>query len=109
LMMEHYQINLMMEQLRRFKLGAFLEERDRRAEQKRRLPDQPACAVCLENFLVDGTDELDDDVYEATYGIRVSMDEEQRVLRCGHAFHRECIGGWLARGNTSCPCCRERV
>lgn len=42
------------------------------------VPPSLSSAVCLENFIVDGTDELDDDVYEATYGIRVSMDEEQR-------------------------------
>lgn len=26
---------------------------------------------------------------------------------CAHIFHATCIKGWLARGNLSCPCCRE--
>ena len=34
--------NLILEHTREFKLEAFLEERERRAERKRRLPDQPA-------------------------------------------------------------------
>jgi hypothetical protein len=28
---------------------------------------------------------------------------------CGHFYHRECIGGWLTRGNVSCPMCRNPV
>mmetsp|Transcript_130165 Transcript_130165/g.376593 ORF Transcript_130165/g.376593 Transcript_130165/m.376593 type:complete len:178 (-) Transcript_130165:67-600(-) len=37
----------------------------------------------------------------------------QRVLRCGHTFHCQCIDSWCTRGGTSrcerpvCPLCRE--
>jgi len=27
-------------------------------------------------------------------------------LRCGHAFHKECIARWLDRGAVNCPVCR---
>ena len=26
---------------------------------------------------------------------------------CGHLFHVNCVGGWIARGNQTCPQCRS--
>ncbi len=36
------------------------------------------------------------------------LSGEQQTLACNHAFHSECIIGWLNRSN-SCPLCRCEV
>ncbi|MCL7039039.1 hypothetical protein MKW94_008530 [Papaver nudicaule] len=37
-------------------------------------------------------------------------DEDMlRLLPCGHTFHTECIGNWLASYGTTCPCCRYNL
>ena len=28
---------------------------------------------------------------------------------CGHLFHVNCVQGWIARGNQSCPQCRSHI
>ncbi|TXT09201.1 hypothetical protein VHUM_02675 [Vanrija humicola] len=33
-------------------------------------------------------------------------DEDLRLLKCRHAFHRECVDHWLTDGRNSCPTCR---
>jgi hypothetical protein len=33
--------------------------------------------------------------------------EECRVLKCRHAYHRECVDEWLSKGRNSCPACRS--
>ncbi|KAJ2498679.1 hypothetical protein GGH96_004110 [Coemansia sp. RSA 1972] len=50
--------------------------------------DKPACVVCLEEYLV---------------------DQDVRVLLCGHVFHDECILEWLVRSTAKfheCPICK---
>ncbi|KAJ1755353.1 hypothetical protein LPJ62_000155 [Coemansia sp. RSA 2167] len=50
--------------------------------------DKPACVVCLEEYLV---------------------DQDVRVLLCGHVFHDECISEWLVRSTAKfheCPICK---
>lgn len=44
------------------------------------------CVICLDN--IEGKD--------------------LKVVRCGHFFHKECIGEWLKRKN-SCPNCRKKI
>lgn len=45
------------------------------------------CSICLEDF-------------EAEHAIK--------VLSCGHAFHKDCLGRWLRRERT-CALCRQDV
>lgn len=35
--------------------------------------------------------------------------KEIRVLRCDHAFHRDCLDRWLGFKNAICPLCRQSV
>ncbi|CAI0399377.1 unnamed protein product [Linum tenue] len=46
------------------------------------------CAICLERFEVSG---------------------EAIRLRCGHLYHRDCIGNWLQKGKRQCPVCRSQI
>lgn len=46
------------------------------------------CAICLEDF------ENNEIVYR---------------LRCGHAYHADCISAYLSTNNLSCPICRQVV
>jgi len=36
-------------------------------------------------------------------------DEECRILKCRHAFHKECVDHWLSQGRNSCPACRTEA
>jgi len=36
------------------------------------------------------------------------LDDAQRVMRCGHVFHRECVDVWLGDHN-SCPLCKHEA
>ena len=42
------------------------------------------------------------------YFSRELLEEEERVLKCRHAFHSECIAGWL-KIKHNCPLCRARL
>lgn len=33
-------------------------------------------------------------------------EDDCRVLKCRHAFHKECVDHWLSAGRNSCPSCR---
>eukprot|EP00928_Gymnodinium_smaydae_P088841 TRINITY_DN7288_c0_g1_i1.p1 TRINITY_DN7288_c0_g1~~TRINITY_DN7288_c0_g1_i1.p1 ORF type:complete len:488 (+),score=106.56 TRINITY_DN7288_c0_g1_i1:1026-2489(+) len=51
------------------------------------LEEQPSCSVCLEDFAPAG-------------------GEIRKTILCGHAFHRQCLQGWL-NVNRTCPLCRK--
>ncbi|KAG0149412.1 hypothetical protein CROQUDRAFT_669270 [Cronartium quercuum f. sp. fusiforme G11] len=34
-------------------------------------------------------------------------EEEMRLLKCKHLFHRKCIDQWLMSGSATCPACRD--
>jgi hypothetical protein len=36
-------------------------------------------------------------------------EDECRVLKCRHAFHKECVDHWLSAGRNSCPACRTEA
>ncbi|KAJ0397517.1 hypothetical protein P43SY_005643 [Pythium insidiosum] len=46
-----------------------------------------ACCICLVDY---------------------ELDDELRLLPCGHDFHVPCVDEWLAR-NASCPTCRKSI
>ncbi|CAN6380527.1 unnamed protein product [Urochloa humidicola] len=48
---------------------------------------QSECAVCLQDF---------------------DPEETLRAMPCSHAFHQQCISGWLRR-NGLCPLCRHEL
>ena len=49
-------------------------------------------------------------VVTCTVCLAVLEDGQQEArLRCGHSFHRECVGHWILEGNRSCPVCRAEV
>ena len=41
-----------------------------------------------------------------TCSICLEEMKEYVFVKCGHSFHKECIGNWLIKKN-NCPCCRE--
>ena len=49
--------------------------------------DKECCCICLSKF---------------DYNCRM------RVLKCNHAFHKECLSSWNKKGNT-CPVCRASI
>ena len=49
--------------------------------------DGGCCAICLCDYII---------------------GEKKASIRCGHAFHNDCIRPWLTNRNT-CPCCRASV
>lgn len=36
-------------------------------------------------------------------------EQELRVMKCRHAFHKECVDKWLTVGRNNCPACRTKV
>ncbi len=48
---------------------------------------EPMCCICLRNF---------------------TPEDEVRILKCQHYFHKECIMEWLNR-EKSCPYCRRDI
>jgi len=36
------------------------------------------------------------------------MEQEYKVTKCGHLFHRECLFKWL-ENNVTCPLCRNKL
>ena len=49
------------------------------------MEEQEVCPICIEP---------------------VSQEGCHTIPECGHAFHPDCIIGWMRRGNLSCPTCR---
>jgi len=43
-----------------------------------------------------------------TCNICLEEMKEFVFVKCGHSFHKECIGKWLIE-KTTCPCCRETL
>mmetsp|Transcript_70616 Transcript_70616/g.169199 ORF Transcript_70616/g.169199 Transcript_70616/m.169199 type:complete len:365 (-) Transcript_70616:71-1165(-) len=62
-------------------------------ELKRDEFDQTMCPICLENF-VDGSD-----------ASSPPSTQSVQKLACGHRFHAQCIGPWIAERG-ACPLCR---
>ena len=50
------------------------------------------CVICYEEF------ERGDD-----------RAAKKTTLRCGHQFHKSCVGLWFQSGHNNCPVCRESV
>lgn len=46
------------------------------------------CLICLEEY---------------------APDNDLRLLKCTHAFHRDCVDRWLTEGQNGCPLCRTPV
>lgn len=44
------------------------------------------CLVCLEDY---------------------QPEEEVRVMKCRHVFHRTCVDEWMQKGRNNCPTCRS--
>ncbi|KAK7306999.1 hypothetical protein VNO77_39675 [Canavalia gladiata] len=40
---------------------------------------------------------------------KIGGEDEIRVLRCHHVFHRACLDRWVGFKNATCPLCREPV
>ncbi|KAK7309970.1 hypothetical protein RJT34_07135 [Clitoria ternatea] len=40
---------------------------------------------------------------------KIEDEEEIRVLRCEHVFHRNCLDRWVSFKVATCPLCREQV
>lgn len=53
---------------------------------------QKTCTICLENINSNAS----------------CKEEEERVLKCRHAFHSECIERWF-KVKHNCPLCRDCV
>ena len=47
--------------------------------------EEAQCCICLESLL---------------------EKRENQMLKCGHVFHKQCIGGWVEEGK-GCPICRH--
>lgn len=48
-------------------------------------PHDTVCAICVEDL---------------------APGDEARTLRCGHAYHRQCVDHWLRRSRLCCLCKR---
>jgi hypothetical protein len=51
------------------------------------------CSICLEEL--HRGDDHDAIIVQSKY--------------CSHLHHKDCINDWMARGQNSCPCCREHL
>ncbi|TPX70681.1 hypothetical protein SpCBS45565_g01649 [Spizellomyces sp. 'palustris'] len=36
-------------------------------------------------------------------------EDQLRIMRCRHGFHRECLDQWLTQYHNSCPLCRDKA
>ncbi|KAK8854525.1 hypothetical protein IAR55_003264 [Kwoniella newhampshirensis] len=36
-------------------------------------------------------------------------EDECRILKCRHGYHKECVDQWLSTGRNSCPACRSEA
>ena len=64
-----------------------MKERLRVVKYKEKLGS--ACAICLKNMS--------------------ASDEVREQSNCCHVFHRECLDGWMDRGQVTCPLCRSKL
>ncbi|XAR52141.1 hypothetical protein NMG60_11020061 [Bertholletia excelsa] len=72
------------EKLPVMEFGQFVAKLGRRERE-----EGSTCAVCLR---------------------RIEEEDEVRELsNCVHAFHRECLDGWIGRGGATCPLCRSKL
>jgi len=73
-----------------------MDEAEKGKEEEEEEEEEEPCAVCLGAF-------------EETEVVEEAM--AVMILRCGHRFHRSCVGGWKmacrTKGTTAtCPMCR---
>ncbi|PSS32947.1 E3 ubiquitin-protein like [Actinidia chinensis var. chinensis] len=66
-----------------------MKERLRVVKYKEELGSASACAICLKNMS--------------------ASDEVREQSNCCHVFHRECLDGWMDRGQVTCPLCRSKL
>ena len=80
------------------------------------------CSRCRSTFIAEITDQKVDktsDKHEEVANQSVTIcsicldsiegQDSQRVLKCKHRFHNECINRWLSNHKTTCPMCRKQV
>ena len=84
-------------------------------EEKKPNPDSviEACIHPVSDELKrDGTDDcticLDSIDPQCHHGETTEETKEAAMLKCGHAFHKECVRNWL-RLSLSCPLCRHSL
>ncbi|CAH2049051.1 unnamed protein product [Thlaspi arvense] len=80
----HLVASSIQEKLPVMEFGRFVEKLGRGKQE-----EGSTCAVCLR---------------------RIGEEDQVRELsNCAHAFHRECLDGWVGRGGATCPLCRSKL
>ncbi|CAJ2648512.1 unnamed protein product [Trifolium pratense] len=51
----------------------------------------------------------EEDVECAVCLCKIEEEDEIRVLRCNHMYHRECLDKWIGFKNNTCPLCRDSL
>lgn len=72
---------------------------------RRRRPDDPECAICLEHY------SPNDIIAWARDGGEAPTSNENSIVSstgCAHIFHKECLFAWL-QDRDGCPLCRRKV
>eukprot|EP00906_Rhabdomonas_costata_P021103 RCo030664 len=92
---------------------AALEEALRRSMEDQQPSGAPPAPKALLEQILDSEVCLDTSMLRVTQSCSVCLDslhvgDRGVVLRCGHVFHKDCLGSWLKLHNT-CPLCREEA
>ena len=66
------------------------------------------CAVCLGPLAPEQATEQAAAVEDAAEEEEPGPDDRRMVLRCGHMFHRGCLGRWSQR-DEHCPTCKQQM
>ncbi|WJX17446.1 RING-type E3 ubiquitin transferase [Trifolium repens] len=54
-------------------------------------------------------DHSDEDLECAVCLCKIEDEDEIRVLRCNHMYHKHCLDKWIGFKNHTCPLCRESL
>jgi E3 ubiquitin-protein ligase RHA2 len=54
-------------------------------------------------------DHSDEDLECAVCLCKIEDEDEIRVLRCDHMYHKHCLDKWVGFKNNTCPLCRESL